>query len=319
MNKVKSREALPILLMAFNRTKTLERQLLNLDSLSPRKIVIHVDGATRSTQESQKSVLKLAECWAEKSEHNIEIKAKDTNLGLLKHFPIAASDFFSSHTFGIILEDDIDFGPSFIDMCEQAFNSKSLNDLWSICGHNPSGKFLKGNRVQVSLRLSHIHTIWGWATSSFNIERYLSYGSKTKDQIFKDIDAFSKEITRDIFLQRSIKLTWRRKIARYLHPNSGGSWDNLWELAGWKSKLPSLMPSHSLSTEFVHPNESGTHASTRAFHKFYSEVPINSISAVSKQSNYLDIQMMKMWGISRKYSWGYALRIASQLRDFDKS
>jgi len=314
MNSLKKQLSLPILLIAFNRPKTLERQFQNLDRLSSRKIVVHIDGATNSTRESQKSVLLLAEKWAYESNHDVDIKAKNFNLGLRNHFPAAACDFFSSHTAGIILEDDIDFGQTFIDLCEKTFNLVSFGHLWSICGHNPSGKLLEQNRVEIDLRLSRIHTIWGWATSSSNIERFLSYATKPREEMFKDIEVFSKEITRDIFLQRAISLTWRRKIARYLLPNSGGSWDNIWELAGWNSKLPSLIPSHSLSTEFAFANESGMHASKRAPHKFYSEASIHSVSKISKQKNRCDLAMMRMWGISREYSWAYALRIASQLR-----
>lgn len=317
MDREKSQKTLPILLIAFNRPKTLQRQFQNLDLLTPRKIVVHVDGARGSKQKSQKEVLALSERWAGESNHEVDIKAKNSNLGLRKHFPVAANDFFGSHKFGIVLEDDIIFGQSFIDLCERVINSRNSENLWSICGHNPYGRIVDENKIEINLRLSHIHTIWGWATSSVNIERYLSYATKRKDEMFKDIDSFSSKITRDVLLQRAINLTWRRKITRYFLPNSGGSWDNLWELAGWNSKLPSLMPSHSLSTEFVFPTESGTHSSERTLQRIYGEASVESIERVSAQNNSLDIRMMRMWGISRKYSWGYALRIASQLRNLE--
>lgn len=316
MNEFKDfTEPIPIMLIAYNRPAALIRQLKSLDNLSPRRVVIYVDGPTDKTLKEQRDVLRIAENWGETCGHFVTIRAQKSNLGIYNHFPKVAEDFFTVNTLGVVLEDDIYFTQGFLQHCEAARHLLQMGELWSVCGHNPlTEKFINTENLFRTLQ-SHIHTIWGWASSSTSIDSYLQYITKSEREMHKDIEQFAKFITNDPLLRRGIESTWKRKLARSISKNVGGSWDTLWELAGWESKKPSLLPSTSLSVEVSVAGERGTHQSERVPQLITDSALFALDSRMLGHSKRLDLQIMRMWGITRKYSWAYAFRISSQLNE----
>lgn len=303
----------PVLLIAFNRPKALADQLKRLDSETPRIVEIFIDGERPEFKKRRLEVLRVASAWAERSSHNVNIESPLVNFGIRRHFPHAAEIFFSKHKTGIVLEDDIFFSVNFFQYCDYFLMSDIKHDFWSICGHNPtspsSKEFLQSN----STFLSNIHTIHGWATTHHSIERYLSFRKKLPSEVLKHIETISRQLTFDPMLRRSIELTWKKKFLRSLSEKGGGSWDNSWELAGWFYGSPSILPTFSLTQEVNSTNEGGTHEKRGTSKSINIDSSLKIDYNYSKIKKKRDIRLMKVWGITRKYSWGYFYRIHKQI------
>ena len=102
----------PILVIAYNRPNTLGRQLARIESLNRRNVVISIDGAKMNQEESH-ATIKTAENWALQSKHDVNLLVQHKNFGIYLHLPSALNAFFAKFDFGTILEDDIEFIPTF--------------------------------------------------------------------------------------------------------------------------------------------------------------------------------------------------------------
>jgi hypothetical protein len=308
----------PILVIAFNRPRTLGRQLSRIENLSRRRVILSVDGPRDSSEEnSVQAVMGVAEEWARNSKHEFEIFSSNSNLGLHGHFQVAFTNFFEDHTYGLVLEDDIDFNSRFIDFVDSNFTkNKALTSAWSVMGHNPLQEAITTESPLVQFRESKIHTIWGWAASGENVEKFLRlYNSSNRDLLaFKAIDDVAMDITHDIFLRNALRATWKRKISRA--SQGGGGWDNWWVVAGWGSGLNSLIPNRSLSREELNQTEGQSHQHLTEGVTWDPNLPVEISSYFQPQSNKNDCSLLKVWGIGRRYSWSYAYRISKELGSF---
>lgn len=309
----------PVMLIAFNRPKALINQLKRLDNETPRIVEIFIDGEKPEFKDRRLEVINVASAWAERSRHQVNLNTSLFNFGIREHFPRAAEIFFSKHKVGIILEDDITFSANFFQYCDYFLKSKIRHDFWSICGHNPASPPSKRSSKSNSTFLSNIHTIHGWATNHHSIERYLSFRKKSPSEVLKLIEMISRQLTIDPMLRKSIELTWKKKFLRSLSARGGGSWDNSWVLAGWFYGAPSILPSFSLTQEIFSPNEGGTHESRRALKSINIESSLKTNYKFSNVNKRRDIKLMKIWGITRQYSWGYFYRIHKQISELQPS
>lgn len=310
---------IPILLIAFNRPKTLSRQLQRIEALKSRRIQISIDGPRGiKDQKVIQEVRLIAEKWAEGSKHEVDILASDSNLGLHGHFQVAFAKFFGNHSYGLVLEDDIDFNPEFVNFLDLNFSGNQyLRDAWSTMGHNPFHSVNVSHQHRVQFFESKVHTIWGWASSDVNVEKFLTiYNNDQREQIaVKAIDEVSVHFTKDIFLRNAISATWRRKISRATQ--GGGGWDNWWVVAGWESGLNSLMPDHSLSREELGQTEGQSHEHLTVDLNWNPNLKADISSDFQKCDMRYDRNALKLWGIGRRYSWAYAHRISNELKVFE--
>lgn len=307
---------LPILLIAYNRPAAIANQLKRLEGEPSRHVHVYIDGAKPESELQQDLVIKQAEKWADSTKHKPFIHVNNLNFGIRNHFPYAAQRFFSNFPKGIVLEDDITFSSDFFEYCEFFLSNHNSHTFWSICGYNPILNGKSGFRGEINSFLTAVHTIWGWATSSLSIEHYLSFKTMSQEKILEQIDSFSRNFTIDTRLQRSIELTWKRKFLRSVSTAGGGSWDNAWLLAGWHSKKLSVMPSVSLSEETTVENERGTHDGTRNYKGSHDFQSLGYSRSLAPKRRNRDLKLMKVWGITRAYSWLYSRRIKKQLADF---
>ena len=84
----------PILVIAYNRPKTLGRQLDRIECLDRRNVVISLDGAKTNLEESH-ATIKTAENWALQSKHDVDLLVQQKNLGIYLHLPSALVTFLS--------------------------------------------------------------------------------------------------------------------------------------------------------------------------------------------------------------------------------
>jgi GR25 family glycosyltransferase involved in LPS biosynthesis len=262
--------------------------------------------------------------WAEHTHHEVQVKIQDKNLGLHLHAQIAYMDFFSRFQYGLVLEDDIEFRKSFIDFLDCNPELLLKTNSWSIEGHNPAFSSYTDFAFNqtVSFRSTHIHTIWGWASNSVNVEHFLSYVNKSHSfhDLTETIDLFADTVTSDKCLKNAIRATWLRKSLRAM--SGGGSWDNWWELAAWNSGKRSLIPNFSLTREILNQDEGHSHphlAEGKIWVKNTSELVCLSDLEYSKYEKKLDVELLKVWGITRKYSWARSSLIKRQIGEMRDS
>ena len=126
----------PILVMAYNRPLTTKRLIDTIEGLPRRNILVSVDGAKLEHVVARQQTMDIFAKWSNESVHEISIIDRPSNLGLYDHFMLALENFFTLYPVGIVLEDDIEFSPTFVEFVDN--QTKILEDeVWSICGNNP--------------------------------------------------------------------------------------------------------------------------------------------------------------------------------------
>lgn len=312
----------PILIVAYNRPETLGRLLIKIESLESRQVIISIDGPTTQSRTSNRLVLESAVIWKESSKHNVEILYRDKNFGIYDHLPIALGYLFSSNTYGIILEDDIDFVPTFIDFIDKNTHLLEKGNLWSICGHNPVGlsQSFRDKKCKLTFEHSYFHSIWGWATSKENALKFLEgYASRIELEEALDILKFtSKQISRDPLLRRAFVLTWMRKLSGWNIRRERSGWDTRWAYEGWKAGKVSILPSISLSQESRDQSEGQTHKHEISHSGDLYRNENNAIYYATGIKRREEIKRIRTWGVSRLYSWFYAIRVMRQLKELSQ-
>ena len=310
----------PILVMAFNRPRTLSALLSRIEKLDKREVMISIDGPTIHGSKEQQLVFKSASAWKGSSKHEVDIVRRSSNLGIYDHLPIALQEFFDKQNYGLILEDDIEFIPGLIDFVDKNIYLIEEMRLWSICGHNPlnTSDPTSRNNSKLSFRPSNFHSIWGWATSKENALRFINQYSVEVDleEAFKTLSLTAKSLTSDPFLQRAFVLTWLRKISGWNERRERSGWDTRWAYEGWKVGKLSVLPDISLSREVLDQTEGQTHEHVSSGSAWKVPAESKFFFELSKTSRTDDIRRLKTWGINRKYSWVFARRIERQLREF---
>ena len=313
----------PILVMAYNRPSTTKRLIDTIEGLPRRNILVSVDGAKLEHAVARQQTMDIFAKWSNESVHEISIIDRPSNLGLYDHFMLALENFFTLYPVGIVLEDDIEFSPTFVEFVDN--QTKILEDeVWSICGNNPlpNHDLMDARHSKVSFHKTNIHTISGWAASRNSYETFKEFASGSKNSInaIEAIRNFVGKVSNDPLLKLGLFTVWQRKLERALRKDSLGSWDNWWEIAAWSSGRPSLIPEFSLSRESLDQSEGQAHhhvfSGVNWSHDRVKSVTIlDQISPVHRQ---FDISLLEIWGVRRKYCWIYSKRIYSQYRTLSK-
>jgi hypothetical protein len=305
----------PILVIAYNRPKTLGRQLARIESLNRRNVVISIDGA-KTNQEESHATIKTAENWALQSKHDVNLLVQHKNFGIYLHLPSALNAFFAKFDFGTILEDDIEFIPTFFELMDSKLDQVYFEEFWSICGHNPSEVRNPSHFVDQTLNLypSIFHSIWGWSTTAQNAEHFSSNYQKLIDfdEMEHILGKTARKLTRDPLLRNAFISTWKRKLSGWNSKRPQSSWDTRWVYEGWKSEKFSLIPSFSLSREDLNQSEGQTHPHSSKGEIWDSTLSSDLALNIKGRNNRLDISLLRTWGIGRRYSWLYAGRVARQ-------
>ena len=321
----------PILLIGFNRPNTLNEQLQRIDQLKERTVYISIDGlpnkCSEGLMEAWQSCVSVAKSWSLNTQHNALLVIHPENLGLYDHFKSALMDFFGKFPVGIVLEDDIVFVSEFINFVDENHALLFNGDCWSIEGNNPLGRHdlvFAPKDVVVAFQQTYIHTISGWASSTNNVQVFIDFCDQrfSWTEVVGVISRFSRKVTRDPVLRVGIQATWLRKMKRARAKGLAGSWDNTWELAGWSSQLPSVMPNFSLSRESSDQVEGQSHPHSILGDPWNSNSLPTSISVendIYTLSRKSDLSMLSIWGIRRAYCWIFFLRLLKQRRNLINS
>jgi hypothetical protein len=313
--------AVPILVIAYNRPNTLNRQLKRISLLTKTQVLISVDGAMPELHNLRNATLKVADKWATSTHHEVKVVNQSRNLGIYDHLPTTLEAFFSDHSFGAILEDDIEFNPSLFDMFNSYQNEVTSGKYWSICGHNPNSTNDPSNYpLSKTLHVypSNFHSVWGWATSAINAEKFLeNYREEINQQHLNDVlERTAHQFTRDPFLQKAFILTWQKKLSGWTKRRSQSGWDTRWVFEGWSRGDESLLPKHSLSREESNQSEGQTHPHTTLGYECKEQRFSSFTFALKSKNEKLEISLLSIWGIRRPYAWVFSSRIRRQLKEF---
>jgi hypothetical protein len=299
---------IPILLIAYCRPIEFSRIAADIELLSPRRIEISIDGPSPGLELENRSVVDLALKWKSSSRHEITIWHAESNLGLFGHFSLALDRFFTKTEWGLVLEDDLEFREEFVEFLDSSQARELLNKYFSICGHNPLSDLssYKG-KEPINFQETNIHTISGWAASSGSVFSFLKllkesrYDSNHLSLIIKD---FSKAITKDNLLARSLFNNWCGKMIRAVN-SPRPNWDNYWELAAWDSGKPSLRPTFSLTRENPISFGKQTHQHNfdlKIWPKGLKNLRLEARNIVSLKRGS-EIKALRIWGTSRRRAY----------------
>jgi hypothetical protein len=310
----------PILVIAFNRPKTLKRLLESIESLEIRDVQISVDGNASQNLGWPNPVIDVAKTWRNNTKHRVTIIERSHNFGIYEHLPAAMKEFFQVFDFGIILEDDMEFTPAFIDILDRNIWLISENNLWSIGGHNPINTegLVSSAGMDIPFRPSIFHSIWGWATSRDNALYFVRVYNEPIDMklAVKVLEKTSRIFTRDPFLQRGFVLTWCRKLNGWNSRRKESGWDTRWAYEGWKTGQKTLLPDFSLSRETLDQSEGQTHLHSTIGDE-WNCTPTSTLNfRVVRLNKRFERRRLQTWGVKRIYCWIFAKRISNQLKAY---
>jgi hypothetical protein len=151
---------LPALLIAYNRPEKTRRALDSIWASGIRKLYVSIDGPKNSHQDRllTNQVLKVIQENTSRFEALI-LQVGNENLGCKQGCLWALNWYFSQVDFGVVVEDDVEISPSFVEFVSTISH---LNDesIWHVNGwslfdvRNTQGEY-------VSTNYGHV---WGWAT-----------------------------------------------------------------------------------------------------------------------------------------------------------
>ena len=160
-----------ILLIGYNRSNFIQKNLNHLDDLGFKNIFINIDGPKnekdRLEQEKIKSIVS--------NNNSIQkFTQRDKNYGIINSIPNVIDIFFSSSNENIlVLEDDVILSKSSINFIkEHKHRLEEENDLFFISLNSPCDQFIK------STYYSDFPYIWGWYISKAKWIEYRDFKQK---------------------------------------------------------------------------------------------------------------------------------------------
>lgn len=151
---------LPALLIAYNRPEKARRALESIWSSGIKTLYVSIDGPKNDDQDKllTRQVLKVIEENSSRFE-TVMIQVGSANLGCKAGCLWALNWYFSQTEFGVIVEDDVEISPQFIEFVSKVSRLED-ETIWHVNGWslfdvtNSKGEFLP-------TKYGHV---WGWAT-----------------------------------------------------------------------------------------------------------------------------------------------------------
>jgi hypothetical protein len=193
---------MPVLLLFFNRKKSLIDIFSALKKYKPKKVYLASDGARNYIQGEAEKVSEIREYALNSIDWECEVKTlfREGNLGCKDAVHEAVQWFFSHEEKGIILEDDIVPSLNFFKFCEEALERfKEDKNISSIGGRNELGYFDGG---QGDVIFSSKFFCWGWASWSdrvLGLDVGISSSLKVKKQLINSVGFYEKQLVKGMY------------------------------------------------------------------------------------------------------------------------
>ncbi len=222
----------PIILFTYNRLdhtrKTVEALLKN-ELASQSDLYIFSDQAKSKDQETEVSRVRdfITHINGFKSITNI---LHPKNKGLATSIIQGVTEVLKKHDKVIVLEDDLETSPYFLNYMNEALTHYSPDNIWSIAGYTPNIKI--PNNYNHSTYLAHRNCSWGWATWKQNWEK--------SDWVVSDFNAFFTDKNKRQEFERGgndLSIMLLKQQQQLIH-----SWSIRFNYAAYKNNLPTVYP-----------------------------------------------------------------------------
>lgn len=224
----------PVLLLAYNRPKEINKVLNFLIRLKVSKIYISVDGPKNNKKDinAHKQIKKILNFLQNKK---IKINYLKKNYGCKKAVEKGINWFFSHVEMGIILEDDCMPNRSFFIFCEKMLKKYKNTQVKVISGNN----FLR-EKINISNHcyFSKFNHCWGWATWkdawSLYDDKYLNWNKFKKSNYWNNL--FTNKVYQN-YWEKIFDLSRKKRFDSWAYP---------WLYSIWYNKGFTIIPKYNL-------------------------------------------------------------------------
>jgi hypothetical protein len=278
-----------ILIIFFNRSDILYRQLISLKKFEPAFLYFAADGPRNSNQYDLNELKKCKELISQIIDWRCSINFyySENNFGCDIFVPMAINWFFSCVDHGIILEDDCLISREFYSFATHLLEKYAHDErVMNISASN----FQKKKWGDGDYYFSRYPANWGWASWRRAWQKY--------DPKIEGLDQFIGPGGQ--FKSINLKPQERRYWFKFLQGLQSGKytfWDAKWLYAIWKSNGVSIAPNCNLSTN-IGFGETATHTKERLQ---THGLPIHSLAGVIKDPQDSDIQTSADYYLYRNF------------------
>lgn len=154
---------IPCLIIAYSRIDGISRLLSSLNPTEISKIYLAIDGPKADSEASIQTEINIeVEKFCNRRGVAFKLWQRNENLGVAKSIISAVDWFYINEEFGVILEDDLVIGDSFLKFINKNRNLlNNTDDLLLISGN----QFNQASHPKYSLNWTNYPLIWGWATT----------------------------------------------------------------------------------------------------------------------------------------------------------
>ena len=239
----------PILVLGYSRPDLLESALQRLTQSGEENIWVSIDGANPDNLEVTGRQRHCEEVAKRYQSDASKRRIGAINLGCRDGVIEGLTWFFSHNRQGIVLEDDIEIEPGYIEKMKVLLRKHSDNkQIWSVSSHcDPELAVDSGHPNR--LYLADLCRVWGWATWS---DRWMNHKDWLDESAnWNQVDCFwnlpkhvrSKEFALKIYACKK----------RHMH-----AWDYEWNLSHLRNNAKSITPLSLLSRNHGF-RQDGTH------------------------------------------------------------
>jgi hypothetical protein len=265
----------PILLICFNRPKIARELLLRIEELPTTKVYIAIDRADSESMSYQDNVAVMKEVseFVGFSKHFVDVLVQPQNIGCNKNTIVGMDFLLSSNTSGLLLEDDCEFSPPYIEFLNRNYESIDYSKYMSVTPMNLNwGRdlYYRNNSKVFFYESVLMGASLGMTfAKESRVALDLALQEIDSQRMFDAIKEFSKECPTN-FLQRKILLSYFEGKARYISrtwnitrpgwsPHTETGWDSAWQLAAILSDKLFLVPNFTLARETLNQEENQWH------------------------------------------------------------
>jgi len=241
----------PILLINFNRPHYTAGLIECLRPLEPQNIYVSIDGPRGDRPEDFRLCAEVEQALSAITWNaNVKLRKRGLNVGLRRNVKESIDWMFSEHDQGIILEDDVRFGPDLLQYFSHGLKAY-IDDfrVGALSGNNMVAHLPGYPRQGTEDFLCQMFHCWGWATWK---DRWILYD----DVIEHDLDFL--DVPLDQELGSANATSFWRGVAQGFRNGTVNSWAWRMQLSMLRAKRRFVTPAINLATN-VGFEEDSTH------------------------------------------------------------
>lgn len=244
----------PVLLIGWNRPSHLERVINSIEMFKPTQVYFACDGPIINDSDSKEMVMKtraVAESCIYWTEAKVHYQAE--NRGCKEAVAEAITWFFQHVEQGIILEDDCEVHPDFLEFSTQLLEYyKSDSRIWCISASNFQRRKWGGGTYYFS-RYNHC---WGWATW----RRCWIHYDKNMESL-QDLE--SGQLLSSVTMNKAEEKYWKKVWENLKYKCKPNTWDYQWTYTCFVNSGLTVTPNVNLVNNIGYGPEA-THTKTGA-------------------------------------------------------